>query len=133
LDGYWVLSDALGVANLRDKRRAVVEITWAKLHGRSHRSFPWPPTIAVFVIVYSIAACIFAVYVAYRLLPHAASQLATVPQNVAAVWTATLTGDVAVAFSAGGRLVATAFVFVFAVALVRRTLRTLVAWVKRQR
>jgi membrane-associated protease RseP (regulator of RpoE activity) len=36
LDGYWLVSHALGVANLRDKRRAVFATAWAKLRG--HRN-----------------------------------------------------------------------------------------------
>ena len=52
-DGYWVLSDALGVTNLGLQWRRLLTFAVDRVRGRATKALPWPPGIAVCVVLCS--------------------------------------------------------------------------------
>lgn len=56
-DGYWVISDALGVTNLRDQWRTLMTFAFHHFRHRPARPLPWPRHIAAAVVVCSICSC----------------------------------------------------------------------------
>lgn len=130
LDGYWCLSDALGVVNLRDQRRAVLAGLWARLRGRPAARLPWPAPIALFVAAYSIAALAFGGYVLWRLLPHAGAQLVRAPGYARDLAAAASSGEGLAALSAAGRLATAAIAAILAAVVLRRAARACVRLVR---
>jgi len=72
LDGYWVTSDATGIANLRAESYRLLEESW-----RNVRSGRWKfatarvhlgRRAALLLSVYSVLFCVFAVYIGHALL-----------------------------------------------------------------
>lgn len=78
-DGYWVLSDALGVTNLSQQRARIFRYLAARLRRQPITALPWPPWIVAFVSIYSVVSTVFWVYMIVRLLPFAGQALMTYP------------------------------------------------------
>jgi len=57
-DGYWIISDALGVTNLRDQWRTLAAVGRDRLRSRQVRDLPWPKPIVGAVVLCSIFSCI---------------------------------------------------------------------------
>jgi putative peptide zinc metalloprotease protein len=133
LDGYWCLSDALGVVNLNHQRRVVVAGIWARIRGRVAPPFPWSAPLTAFVVVYSAAAITFAGYVLWRLVPIAGRHLAGLPQIIVQLVTA---GDLPIALAALGRLATSMLVLVgaalFTRHIVRRSTTVIVRRIRRE-
>jgi len=83
-DGYWVVSDALGIANLAKQRRAMLFALWARARRRGRVPFPWHRHIAVIVAVYSLANVVFTVSFALYLAPHGWRALREYPEHLRA-------------------------------------------------
>lgn len=132
LDGYWCLSDALGVVNLNHQRRVVLTGIWARVRGRVAPPFPWSAPLTIFVAVYSAAALVFACYVIARLGPAAARQLAALPGALLQLVTASAAADGASALAALGRVVTAGLVLVCAVLLLRQPVRRLAVVIARR-
>jgi putative peptide zinc metalloprotease protein len=136
LDGYWCLSDALGVVNLNQQRRVVIAGLWARMRGRVAPRFPWSAPLTVFVAVYSAAAIVFACYVLSRLLPAAGRHLAGLPQVVVELASACADANVPAALAAFGRIATSMLVLVGVALIVRHLVRgaatTIARWTRRE-
>jgi hypothetical protein len=86
-------------------------------------SSPWPATTTVIVAIYSVAAMMFTVYVAARLLPRAAIQLIAAPGYVVEIYRSAFASDGHAALSAAVHLATAVLIAVFAFALIRRAAR----------
>jgi putative peptide zinc metalloprotease protein len=83
-DGYWVLSDALGVVGLGRQRARLFEHFRARLRGRAARPLPWPPAVSAFVAAYSAAtAAVWAVFL-MLVVPFLGSRVLGFPAQLAA-------------------------------------------------
>jgi putative peptide zinc metalloprotease protein len=82
-DGYWLLTDLLGVVNLSRQVRPVAVHLLDRLRRRRATRLPWPPWVSVTVLVYGVFSaaylCLFAFFLA-RTLPGV---VATYPARVA--------------------------------------------------
>lgn len=123
LDGYWCLSDALGVVNLRTQRRALVAALWARMRGRPSRPLPWSMPIVIFVVLYSAAAIAFGAYVIWRLLPRAFAQIVSIPGHARDLCVFVAGGDGLGALAAAGKLATAALVALFTFSIGSRALR----------
>ena len=79
LDGYWLLSDALGVPRLSDQPRRIWRHAVARLRGRSDSTLPWPRWVVVVLMLYTPASFLFFCYFIGRLLPELWSRAVTYP------------------------------------------------------
>ena len=123
LDGYWVLSDAVGVVNLREQRRAVLARLWCYARRRPVRVSPWPVTTTVIVVLYSIVSIVFTAYVAARLLPRGVAQLRVAPFHAVALYRSVSVGHGHAALSAAAGLATAVLMVIVAFALARRAAR----------
>lgn len=83
-DGYWMLADALGVANLSKWRATALRTAWAWMRGRPHEPLPWRPLITATVVLHAVASSVFATCFALYLLPRICSALVRYPSYVRA-------------------------------------------------
>ncbi len=52
-DGYWVLSDALGVTNLHQQLKRVIRYLWHRAIRRPAAALPWPLPVIAGLIIYA--------------------------------------------------------------------------------
>ncbi|HEX8251224.1 MAG TPA: hypothetical protein VF599_23835, partial [Pyrinomonadaceae bacterium] len=55
-DGYWILSDLLGVVNLHRQPKQIFLYLYNRLRGREVASLPWLAWISLFIGIYSIGS-----------------------------------------------------------------------------
>lgn len=84
-DGYWMLSDALGVANLGKWRGVALRNAWRRLRRRERETLPWRPITTAVVIIYAVASSVFATAFTIYLLPRMWRALMSYPAYVRAV------------------------------------------------
>jgi putative peptide zinc metalloprotease protein len=81
-DGYWLMSDALGVVNLsRQIRRVAVHLV-ARARRQPVKPLPWPGRTTAIVAVYSVATVAFFGYFLYRVVPGIVAMAATYPARI---------------------------------------------------
>jgi putative peptide zinc metalloprotease protein len=68
-DGYWVLTDALGVPNLGQQVAHLRRYFWCRLRGRSVEPLPWSSRISLPLLLYSIVSSSVWVLFAFKLVP----------------------------------------------------------------
>jgi putative peptide zinc metalloprotease protein len=68
-DGYWVLADSLGVANLSTQPTRIRQFLRNKLLRRPTEQLPWPTSIIAVLTVYSALTVVVWIYFVIRLLP----------------------------------------------------------------
>ena len=85
LDGYWLLSDALGVPRLSRQPIRLWRHAVARLRGRSDSALPWPRWVTAALAIYTPASFFFFFYFASRLLPELWSRAMAYPALVAEV------------------------------------------------
>jgi putative peptide zinc metalloprotease protein len=68
-DGYWLLSDALGVANLAKERARMLVSLWLRFTGRTAEPFPWSVAVTATLGLYAVASSVFTLIFAIYLLP----------------------------------------------------------------
>lgn len=69
-DGYWMLADALGVANLAKWRTLALRNLLASLRQRPREPLPWRPVTSAIVTVYALSSSVFAAAFIVYLLPR---------------------------------------------------------------
>ncbi|WP_420628002.1 hypothetical protein [Candidatus Leptofilum sp.] len=62
MDGYWIISDLLGVTNLDQQRLTILTHLWHKINDRTTKALPWPTLISVAVFSYTLVSVVTAVY-----------------------------------------------------------------------
>jgi putative peptide zinc metalloprotease protein len=92
-DGYWVVADALGVANLGHVPARLGAFAWAKLRGRRAARLPWHWSIVAVLAIYSVATTAFWLYFLSRLIITGTELASTYPALVRAVWQPVQTGS----------------------------------------
>jgi putative peptide zinc metalloprotease protein len=55
-DGYWMISDALGVTNLSRQPIRVIRYALARLAGRAREALPWKASMIALLIVYTLVS-----------------------------------------------------------------------------
>ena len=68
-DGYWVISDVLGVTNLSQQPLRIIRHYWDKFRGRAVRSLPWPPRIMGILTFYTILSFVIWGYFIWIIFP----------------------------------------------------------------
>ena len=66
-DGYWLVADALGVANLSAQPRRIVRAALARLRGEPHRPLPWPALTVAALSAYSALTVVVWAYFLIRI------------------------------------------------------------------
>ena len=69
LDGYWLLSDALGIPRLSRQPKRLWRHAVARLRGKRSSKLPWPRWVTMILAIYTPASVAFFGYLAARLLP----------------------------------------------------------------
>jgi len=127
LDGYWVLSDILGVIDLRGQQRVVAVSLWGWLRGRPGPTMPWSRWTSLAIAGYSVASAWFLASIMLGLLPRVAREAALLPGRVGELVVALEAGEGRAALLAIAHLVSSALITWIALALssalVRRALR----------
>ncbi|HSR67387.1 MAG TPA: hypothetical protein VLU25_05550 [Acidobacteriota bacterium] len=85
-DGYWMIADALGVANLRAQTRRIALHLWNRLRSRPVKPLPWPPHVLVGISLYSAMAVAAWVYFLTFIVPLVGAYLAKYPEVVLKFW-----------------------------------------------
>ncbi len=85
LDGYWLLSDALGVPRLSRQPKRLWRHAFAQVRGRRESKLPWSRWVTVTLAIYTPASLAFFALVAGRLLPELWSQAVAYPALVSDV------------------------------------------------
>lgn len=55
-DGYWILSDFLGVVNLSEQPKKIIKFFYNSVCGKTTESLPWNKWIALAIVFYSIGS-----------------------------------------------------------------------------
>jgi len=92
-DGYWILSDLLGVANLHRQMPLVWSHFWNRLRGRAVPLLPWPGKIIAVLLVYSVCTSLAWTLFSWRLLQSLLVLFTRLPHSLASmgssVWAGT--------------------------------------------
>lgn len=81
-DGYWLVSDALGVTNLGQQPGKILKHAWDRLRGRRPERLPWSPRMLAFLGVYTVATFAFWGFILWRILPALVRRLAAAGSEV---------------------------------------------------
>lgn len=103
LDGYWVLSDLLGVVNLRAQQRVVAAALWAWLRRRPTAT-PWRIGTTAAIAGYAVASTCFFASVMVRLLPQVVLEARLLPGRLLEFASAITAGEAMAAVLGLGRL-----------------------------
>lgn len=68
-DGYWLVTDALGVTNLGRQPTRFLRQMIGRIRGRTVQRLPWSRLVTIALIVYSMAAFAFWGYLLWRIIP----------------------------------------------------------------
>jgi len=85
-DGYWVVADALGVANLSRQPQRIYKYLLAKLRGRPAEALPWPPLVTATLTGYSAVALWVWGFFVLKLLPMVREQVFLAGRAGASLW-----------------------------------------------
>jgi putative peptide zinc metalloprotease protein len=85
-DGYWALTDLLGVSNLGKQPRRIAKCILDRLRGRETAPVPWPTGIMIALVIYAIAAVWVWAGFLWRVSPLTWSQLLYFLHNCQALW-----------------------------------------------
>lgn len=94
-DGYWIVSDALGVTNLGQVPLRLGTVLWAKLRRRRVAALPWPWPIVALLAIYSVATIGFWLYLLRFLIAGLGALATTYPALLHEAWTPLAAGSVA--------------------------------------
>lgn len=79
-DGYWVVSDALGVTDLSSQPGRMLLHLYARLRGQARKRQPWPAAVTGVLAVYSLfAVAVWGLFV-WHVVPLLADKLAALPE-----------------------------------------------------
>jgi putative peptide zinc metalloprotease protein len=81
-DGYWIVSDALGVLNLARQPRRIARHVWDRLRNQSPAPLPWPTWVIRVLAGYSVVSFVFWGYFLWRLLPFVRATVVGYPALV---------------------------------------------------
>jgi len=126
-DGYWVLSDVLGIINLRAQQRRLVIAAWSRLSGRQVAPLPWSWWVSLMIGAYGIVSVWFVSTIALRFLPHVLAELWCLPERLVAAANAERVADAAASL---GRVASSIIIAVIAALLVRNLARSAVALIR---
>jgi putative peptide zinc metalloprotease protein len=80
-DGYWVIADTLGVTNLAEQPRRIVNAFVARVRGQTAH-LPWPLWVIGALAVYTVLTGAFWVMVTLRVLPQLLRRVMEYPDQV---------------------------------------------------
>lgn len=78
-DGYWMVADALGIANLTSQTRRIIAHYVRKLRGKDVSPLPWKTYTIVLLTIYSVISIGFWLWLIFFSLPVLASNIAQYP------------------------------------------------------
>lgn len=82
-DGYWLLSDALGVPNLSAQVGRVFRQVRDRVLRRRVNRLPWPGWVTCVVVVYGALSMVFLGYLLFRIVPGAVNVAVSYPARIA--------------------------------------------------
>lgn len=85
-DGYWLLADALGVANLSRQPSILLRYALARLRGRPAEALPWPGWVLAILAVYAPAVFLTWAWFIAHLLPFLLGTTLRYPRAALALW-----------------------------------------------
>ena len=130
MDAYWILSDALGVANLSDTRRRIVSNVGAWMLRRPVASSPWPWWVGLIVVVYAALSTVFLVGLTITLVPRLQGLAISTMGSLSAAYDAGFAGDYSgAAGSVWSAILSGAFV-VFGLAFALRVGKSTFRWLR---
>lgn len=89
-DGYWVLSDALGVTNLAKQPARFLRSFGARLLGRQVKPLPWSPVVTALLGLYSVMSIGFWVWFVVTAVPAVQPLLHGALDSFRSLWTTAL-------------------------------------------
>lgn len=84
-DGYWLVADALGVANLSAQPRVLARAIVRRIRDSRAVELPWPPLVAAVLALYSVASIGVWLWFVSRLAPMLVVRFASLDVQLAAV------------------------------------------------
>jgi putative peptide zinc metalloprotease protein len=85
-DGYWMMSDALGVVNLSGQPQRILRHAWRRLLRQPIEPLPWPRSVIATLALYTPLSFAFWIYFLWRLLPLMWSLTLSYPALLSAAW-----------------------------------------------
>jgi putative peptide zinc metalloprotease protein len=85
-DGYWMMSDALGVVNLGEQPQRILSHAYRRLLRRPVEPLPWPRSVVAMLAVYTPLSFAFWIYFLGRLLPLVWTTTLNYPALLIAAW-----------------------------------------------
>jgi putative peptide zinc metalloprotease protein len=122
-DGYWVVSDLLGVANLGEHRGKMLADLFGRLRGKRQVKWPWPRWTAVTMALYSVGSTAFLVYFFSRFVPNLWATIVRAPEVLFSLANNVLQQNLDGFVDNAGDLLQTAFVLLVSVLVFRRLQR----------
>jgi putative peptide zinc metalloprotease protein len=93
-DGYWMLTDMLGVTNLGRQPLRIARYFVAHLFHRNPQPLPWSMAISLIVMVYSVISCAVWTIFAVRLVPSVRYQITLLLHSCKAIiYSITMSGN----------------------------------------
>jgi putative peptide zinc metalloprotease protein len=93
-DGYWVVADALGIANFGQQFRNILHTMYLRLRGRPTSPLPWSTPILALIAVYGLGAVAFWGYFLWWVVPELINIVSAYPVNIGSALSEMLQGTV---------------------------------------
>lgn len=122
-DGYWVVADALGVANLGKQPVILFRHVVGALRKQPREPLPWPRTIVVVLGAYTLLTLAFLVWFVAMIAPALTQVVRAYPSLLAAVARSIAAGALPTG-PAVRDLLGASYVLLFGVVMVRRLVRS---------
>lgn len=119
-DGYWVITDALGVTNLSRQPRRIFTWAWKRLRRQPVAPLPWPGWVSGVLAVYSVLTFAVWGWFLHRLRPLLLLRVLPYPAHLYAFVRRLGAGPAAVSGREWGDFLVSTYVFVIAVFLISR-------------
>lgn len=68
-DGYWIVADALGVTNLSQQPRRILQTVFARICNKPFSPLPWPVWVTSLLIIYTFCFVSFWFYFVWFTIP----------------------------------------------------------------
>lgn len=95
-DGYWVITDALGMTNFGRAVGKILRTSYQRLRGRPTEALPWPRLVLALIGVYVLAGIGFWGYFLGWVVPELLSITVTYPVNLARTVQEILNGTITI-------------------------------------
>lgn len=130
-DGYWILSDALGVTNLGQQPIRIYHQLLRRLRRQPVKPLPWPSAISLILLLYALISTGFWLSFGAGVLPAFVDAARTYPATAAALFEQRLSSSAWPRWESIERFLTKTYLLLFLSFLLVQFVGRLIRWIRR--